>query len=883
MSQVTLDHLRCEYLSNPLGIDEREPRLSWIMLSEERGQRQTAYQILVASSQEQLAADTGDVWDSGQVMSDQSAHIVYCGLPLKTGQRCWWKVRVWDMDGQPTAYSDPAWWEMGLLEDGDWRAEWIGSGEAERANLQPSAYLRRKFSLDKPIREARIYATAKGVYELRLNGTRVGDAVLSPGWTDYDTRIQYETYDVTDLLRPGANAIGAILGTGWYCGYIGYDNHCKVYGSRPQLLLQMHIRYADGSESWLVSGGGWRATTNGPIRYSDLLMGEYYDARLEMPGWDAPGYDDSAWEQAAVQPRNRLLLVADRAEPVKITQELTPQSITRIDDTMVVVDMGQNMVGWLRLRVQGEAGTTITLRFAEMLNPDGTVYTENLRDAKQTDTFILRGGELEVFEPRFTFHGFRYVEIVGYPGTPALGDVTGCVVHSAASPSGTFACSNEMVNQLHRNITWGQRGNFLSVPTDCPQRNERLGWLGDAQVFVRTACYNMDVAAFFTKWLIDVADAQSRNGAFPNVAPRLARLEDGAPAWGDAGVIVPWTIYRMYGDTRVIECQWESMTRWMDYLEQGSPGLLWVGRLTRNYGDWLSIKADTPKEVLSTAYFAYDAALMADMARAIGREAEAERYQGLFERIKAAFIQAYVAPDGRIRGDTQTVYAMALHMNLLPDNLRAAAASHLAANIAERDGHLSTGFVGVGYLCPALTENGYPDVAYRLLTNETFPSWGYSIRQGATTIWERWDGWTQEKGFQDKGMNSFNHYSLGSVGQWLFHSVAGIEIGQPGFKHIVIRPRIGALSYAQGEYQSLYGTIRSAWAVEDGLLRLSVTIPPNTTGTVHIPSSSPTDIQENGIPIAQVSGIRRVEDTADGAVLAVGAGHYEFTSPYTNH
>ena len=443
------------------------------------------------------------------------------------------------------------------------------------------------------------------------------------------------------------------------------------------------------------------------------------------------------------------------------------------------------MVGWVRLKVEGEAGTEVTLRHAEALNPDGTVYTTNLRSARQADTYILKGEGEEVYEPRFTFHGFRYVEVTGYPGEPPLGAITGRVVHSATPPAGSFECSSPMVNKLQENIVWGQRGNFLSVPTDCPQRDERLGWTGDAQVFVRTAAFNMDVAAFFEKWMVDVQDAQSPEGAFPDVAPLLRGsglidLRWGAPAWGDAGVIVPWTIYRTYDDTRIVERHYSAMARWMEYLYEANPDLIRKNRMGNNYGDWLSPKGDlTPKDLLATAYWAYDAKLMAEMAGATGRSDDAREYRDLNENIRAAFEETYVSPDGRIKGDTQTGYLLALHMDLLPEELRSAAAEHLVRTIEREDWHLTTGFAGVGYLCPVLTEAGYTDVAYRLLENETYPSWGYTVKNGATTIWERWDGWTEENGFQSPNMNSFNHYSLGSVGEWLYRYVAGIDLGEP--------------------------------------------------------------------------------------------------------
>jgi alpha-L-rhamnosidase len=600
---------------------------------------------------------------------------------------------------------------------------------------------------------------------------------------------------------------------------------------------------------------------------------------MELTGWDMPDYDASVWSSVDVQPRMSVpALVADRAEPVRVTKHLAPRSITQVGDAYVC-DMGQNMVGWVRLRAQGAAGTQITLRFTEMANPDGTVYTENLRAARQTDVFILKGNRVEVFEPHFTFHGFRYVEITGYPGVPTVEDVVGCVVHSDAPLAGSFTCSNPMINQLAQNIQWGQRGNFLSVPTDCPQRDERLGWLGDAQVFARTATYNMDVAAFFTKWLVDIEDAQAFSGAFPNVVPKLARLEDGAPAWADAGVIIPYTVYLMYGDTRILERCWNGMVRWMEYLQQANPGHLWIGRRTRNYGDWLSINADTPKDLLATAYYAYDAALMAKIAEVLGRSNDAEKYRSLFEAIKIAFIRAYVEPDGRIKGNTQTAYVLALHMNLLPDELRAAAALYLVEDILAKGGHLSTGFIGVSYLCPTLEANGYPDIAYRLLTNETFPSWGYSIKQGATTIWERWDGWTEDKGFQTPKMNSFNHYSLGSIGQWLFQAVAGIEPEKAGFEHIRLRPRIGGgLTHVQAEYNSIRGKIRVHWQVDEDVLTLNVTVPANATATLFLPARSVDDVTESGLPIGQVLGVSFLHQEGVTSVFALLSGDYTFSS-----
>ena len=893
--------LRCEYRTNPLGIGERLPRLSWALESEGRAQTQSAYRILVAGNEEGLEAEESLLWDSGRVESDRSVGIEYEGEELRSGSRCLWKVRVWDGAGNSSPYSEPAVFELGLLERSDWEGTWISLGEGppedheppsgdqydDLANgLTPSPYLRKEFQLENPVRRARLYATARGVYEPYVNGQRVGEDVLAPGWTDYRERIQYQTYDVTRLLAQGQNALSAVLGDGWYAGFVGFDPKRRGahYGSEPRLLAQLEVEYADGTTQTVVSDGSWKSST-GPILYSDFLVGESYEARREMAGWSEPGFDESEWYPVGVEELGSTPLVAQPDEGVRVTEEVPAKAVTQPKTGVYVFDMGQNMVGWVRLKVEGEAGTEVTLRHAEALDPDGTIYTTNLRFARATDRYVLKGGGEEVYEPRFTFHGFRYVEVTGYPGEPPLEAITGRVVHSATSPAGSFECSSTMVNSLQSNIVWGQRGNFLSVPTDCPQRDERLGWMGDAQIFVRTAAFNMDVAAFFEKWMVDVEDAQSPGGAFPDVAPLFgerseAFLKKGSPAWGDAGVIVPWTIYKTYDDTRIVKRHYDAMRRWMEYVREANPDLLRRNKLGNNYGDWLSPKGDyTPKDLLATAYWAYDARLMTEMAEAIGRREDAKGYEELFKGIRGAFNEAYVAPDGRIEGDTQTCYVLALHVGLMPEELRPAAAEHLVRAIEREDWHLSTGFVGVGYLCPVLTEAGHSDVAYRLLGNETYPSWGYTIRNGATTIWERWDGWTEENGFQSPNMNSFNHYSLGSVGEWLYRYVAGIDLDPQtaGYGRIVIHPRPGGgLRYARGEYDSVRGKIVSAWSIEGERFNLGITIPPNTTATVHVPAEDGAGISESGKPVEQAEGVKVLRMDEDGIILAVGSGDYEF-------
>jgi len=894
-TELKAAQLRCEYLKNPLGIDVTRPRLSWVLESTVRGQKQTAHRIIVASDEENLNKNKGDLWDTGKVKSDRSNQIAYEGKTLHSRQRCYWKVCVWDKDGVKSDFSAPSCWTMGLLEDDDWKASWIAmdrkpiSGKPkDLAPGPPPPWFRKTFALDKPVKRATVYITARGIYRLHINGKPKGEDVFAPEWTDYNKRIQYRTYDVTSALTHGNNAVGAIVGDGWYSGYLGWRKQRGNYGLQNSLLLQLEVDYEDGTSQTIVTDDSWRCS-EGPIVSSDLLMGEYYDARKEMQGWDTAKYDDKAWAPVILVEKPQAILVAQTSEPVRLTEYITPVNITEPKKGVYVFDLGQNIAGWAKLKAQGKAGTKITLRFAERLDSTGNIYTANLRQAKATDTCMLKGQGIEIFEPHFTFHGFQYVEVEGFPGIPTKDAITGCVVHSASPPAGNFKCSNPMVNKLFENTTWGQRGNYISIPTDCPQRDERLGWMGDAQIFIRTATFNMDVAAFFTKWMVDVEDAQSEEGAFPDFAPRLKdkalmRFE-GAPAWGDAGIIVPWTIYRVYGDTHIIEKHWGAMTKWMDFILEANPDLIRRKKVGNNYGDWLSIRANTLKTLIGTAYWAYDAKLMSLMAGVIGREKEANQYDKIFQNIRVAFQKAFVRAEGQIRGATQTGYLLSLAMDLVPEELRSKSAEHLVENIKKRGWHLSTGFVGAGYLNPVLTQMGYADVAYRLLLNDTFPSWGYSIKQGATTIWERWDGWTEEKGFQNPGMNSFNHYAFGSIGEWLYRFVAGIDLDPeiPGYKHFRIKPFPGrGLEFAEAEYNSIHGKIISGWKLGGGKITMNVTIPPNTTAIVFVPTSDASKITESGNSAADSEGVKffRVENGA--AVFKVSSGTYTFTSAFNN-
>jgi alpha-L-rhamnosidase len=740
----------------------------------------------------------------------------------------------------------------------------------------PVPYLRKAFEAPGAIRQARLYVTALGLYDLRLNGRPVGDHVLAPDWTDYRKRVRYQVYDVTSLLHGGANALGAKLGGGWFSGHIG-NGGFQYFGKQPAFLAQLEITGADGQVETIVSDASWKWHESA-IQSSDFMQGEDFDARREIQGWDEPGLDERQWQPVAIRSEGNREFDAQVMEPVRELAELKPLKVSEPEPGHWVYDLGQNMVGVARLKVSAAAGTRITLRHAEMLNPDGTIYITNLRGAPSVDHYVCRGGGTEVWQPRFTFHGFRYVEITGLTGKPNTGVVTGVVIGSDNPRTGTFVCSDPRINQLQSNIQWGQRGNYVSVPTDCPQRDERLGWMGDAEVFVRTATYNADVASFFTKWLVDVDDGQTASGSFADVSPNTMGA-NGVPAWGDAGVICPWTIYEVYGDKRILERHLPAMTRWVNYLEQHSDGLIRDRDRGNDYGDWLSIGADTPKDLIGTAFFAYSTHLVANSYRALGRTAEADKYEQLFERIKTAFDQRYLAADGRLKGDTQCDYAMALKFGLLPAEMRPRAARYLQADIQAKGGHLSTGFVGVSYLLPVLTEAGAEDTAYELLRQDTFPSWLFSVKHGATTIWERWDGWTPEKGFQDPGMNSFNHYSLGSCGEYLFGGIGGIRPASPGFKTIQIRPAIHAgLDWAKTRFDSIHGTIATDWKREGKRVELTLVVPANTTATVWLPATDVSTVTESGRPASQAEGVKFLQ-AADGlASFEVGSGTYKFAA-----
>jgi alpha-L-rhamnosidase len=889
--------LTCEQVQAPLGIDEPRPRLSWKLVSARGGDAQTAYRLRVALRPGDLGDPDRLLWDSGRVEADDSLDGVYDGPPLQSSTRYHWRVTLWDAQGEE-AGSAESWFETALLHPDEWVAAWIGRDPAMQAAMDPPGdddrsertrwlaprpHLRRSFSLAERPWRARAYVTARGLYELRLNGHRVGDAELAPGWTDYRRRVLYQTYDVTDLLGQGENVVGAVLGDGWWSGYVGFDpgRHARHYGDAPQLLVQLVLDFPGGSRRVVASDGAWRERS-GPIRYADLLMGERYNARQELPGWDRPGYDDGDWAAAAVLDRDTSVLQAAPDPPVRVVEDLAAVSVRRCGDGRFIVDLGQNMVGRVRLRIRGASrDQRLRLRHAEVLDGDGELYVANLRSAEATDVYVCAGESVEVFEPRFTFHGFRYVEVSGYPGELRGDDVVGRVLASDTPWAGEFACSDPMVTRLQANIRWSQRGNFVAVPTDCPQRDERLGWLADAQVFLPTACRNADVGSFMARWMRDVVDAQDADGAFPDVAPKVGVDSEGAPGWGDGGVIIPWQLYRAYGDTRVLERCFDAMVAWVEHIHRHNSDLIWRNRVGRHYGDWLAVDAHTPGEVLATAWFARSAELVAAAAEVLGRDEAAKRYRDLHAAVRDAFADAFVDEGGHVAGDTQTGYLLALAFDLLPRHLVGAAVGHLVADIQARDRHLTTGFMGLALLCPVLCEHGHADLAYALLHQDSYPSWGYAIVHGATTIWERWDGWTAERGFQTPAMNSFNHYALGSVGDWLYGRVAGID-QQPGsvaYRQLLLRPTPGGrLDWARAWQETPRGRVECGWRLDGDRIGVDVQVPPGTTALLHLPTRDPASVRESGAAAAQSPGVQVVDHAPAALVVALAPGSYHFTA-----
>lgn len=888
MGNLQVTALKCEYRTNPLGIGARNPQLSWQIESDRRGTLQRGYQIIVANEDSDF---TNPVWDTGYVASDQSIQIVYGGQELLSRARYFYKVRVWDNLGRESAWSEIACWEMGLLDQGGWQAEWITPHESEVApQSEPAFLIRKQFEVVRDVRSARLYATAAGVYELYVNGARVSDELLAPGWTSYPTRLQVQTYDVTDLLHRDGNGIGILLGDGWYRSGMGFENKNFKYGERRAALAQLHIQYKDGTEDIVATDSTWKAST-GAIQYATIYHGETYDARLEQAGWSSANFRDDEWCATQVCTDVSFdVLVPQENAPTRVTETIRPIAyfVTPAGDH--VLDMGQNMVGRMRFTVTAPAGTQIELKHAEVLDKEGNIYFGNLRPAKQVVTYIAKGNGPETYAPYFSFMGFRYVKVEGFPGQEnglSLDAFVGEVMHTDMEPTGDFECSDARVNQLQSNIRWGQRGNFLDVPTDCPQRDERLGWTGDAQVFISTALFNYQGGPFFTKWLHDMKAEQRPNGGIPFVVPDVVGGENSA-AWGDAAVICPWTVYQYYGDKRLLAEQYESMKGWISYIRsQGDQEYLWNTGF--HFGDWLALDAKensyigaTPVALVATAYYAYSTRIVRDAARALGHEEEAQAFDELYQGVIQAFRDEFITKNGRIAAPTQTAHILALVFDLVDEEVRTRVAKDLNEMILDNDYHLSTGFVGTPYLCFALSNNGYHETAVKLLLQESYPGWLYSVSKGATTIWEHWDSIKSDGSFWSDDMNSFNHYAYGAIGDWMYRKIAGLDMNTsvPAFKCIHIEPMFGmnSLTYAKAAHISLYGRIESGWQVNKGQIQVKVRIPANTTAEVILTGAAIGSLKEGGISLdISIPGIQAISNVAQGVSVLLGSGDYTFT------
>lgn len=912
-------NLKTEYKVNPV-IEVEHPRLSWELTDVTRNQVQTAYQIIVSSSLEKSNNRVGDVWDSGKIKSNQTNQIEYAGKDLEKSKIYYWIVKAWDKENKPSAWSQVAKWETGLMGKQNWQAKWIGNdltalGKGEIYHLPPAPYFRKQVNIKGEIKKARLYVTSLGLYEFYINGKRIGKDYFTPGWTDYNKRVYYQTYDVTGTVKNGANTFGSLISEGWYAGYLGYSLLVKnpvvknFYGEVPLLKAQIEIEYTNGKKETISTDGSWKSSYGAMVE-ADILNGETYDARLEFKDWNKPGFNDLAWKNAQVYPdKSERKIEIYPGNPLQIFTELKPKSITTKEEGKYIFNMGQNFAGNVRLKVKGKAGDKIVMKYGEVLFPNGDLMTENLRMARATDTYILKGDPNgETYMPRFTYHGFQYVEVSGFKQKPTLDAVTGVVLTSMTPEVGSFVTDNKMINQLYHNITWTQRSNYFDIPTDCPQRDERLGWTGDAQAYVKSATFNTDISAFFTKWLVDLNDAQRADDTYPIYAPapNLRVTDTYSPGWSEAGIICPYTIYKTYGDKKVIEKFWPNMQAYLQFLETKSKGEYVFKEASfedinpkGGFGDWLSIGKKTPPDLLATMYYGYVASMMAEMATAIGKTSDAKKYELVFSKIKEAFLKHYSDADGKFKtnaeaygngegyvdgdmgftGNTQTAYANAIYMDLLNPKLEEKAGKWLVELIENNGGKLSTGFLGVKPLLPSLSESGHSDEAYKLLLSTTYPSWGFEVINGANTIWERWNSYIKGTGFTNNaGMNSFNHYAFGSINEWFFGNAAGIKTDEAGYRTFTLKPEIAkeGIGMVKANYHSINGDIISSWKKEGNYILFHFEVPVNTKAEVFIPASRKDEVKENNQNLKSNDTID-IKGFTDGYLqLELGSGSYDF-------
>jgi alpha-L-rhamnosidase len=908
-AQLKVKNLLCENRVNPLGLDILNPRFSWQLVSDQRNEMQIAYEVRVGEKN-----GKEKIWNSGKQMSAQSLFVPYTGSSLKSAVTYFWQVRIWDNKGKVSDWSEKAFWQMGLLRETDWKAKWIESGSPADTVNGPALLFSKQFSAGKKIISATAFLTTHGMYEAFINGRKIGNDYLTPGWTSYNKRLQYQVYDVTNLLRKGKNAMGVNIGSGWYRTNLAWNNNRNLYGKKIALLLQLEINYSDGSNETIISDGSWKTSDQGPIRSSEIYNGEVFDARKEMVGWNEPGYNDLEWQSAIESSYPKNILLATYNEPVRMHESFQPARIFKTPRGEQVIDFGQNLVGWETMTIEGKTGDTIIVDHAEVLDKEGNFYTDNLRAAKARNVYVLKGGGKEFLRPHFTFQGFRYLRLKGFSGEIRGGKfnqkvelsnsshtgsprsvafISASTLYSDMKPTGKFECSNPLLNQLQHNIQWGQKGNFLDVPTDCPQRDERLGWTGDAQAFSRTAGYNMDVHNFFSKWLKDVEADQSEDGRVPFVVPNvLGDTAGGSAGWADASTIIPWNMWLIYGDPKILEDQYTSMKSWVAFMQYHSKDYLWNTGF--HFGDWLFYHpaddndgraAVTDKYLIAQCFFANSTQLVLNAAKVLNKPDDVQYYSGLLRHVKDAFLKEYVTSSGRLVSGTQTAYVLALQFDMMPENLRQQAAQRLVVNVRDYNNHLTTGFLGTPYLCHVLSRFGYDTIAFKLLLQETYPSWLYPVKMGATTIWERWDGQKPDSSFQTPAMNSFNHYAYGAIGDWMYRNITGLDTYEEGagYKKIRIQPRLGGdLSYASADLETGYGKLSVHWRIADGKFIMDVEVPANTSASIYVLAATAEHIMENGHPVSVSKEIKVSGKEGNFIVLQTGSGNYHFSTDYTN-
>ncbi|MCS7112010.1 MAG: family 78 glycoside hydrolase catalytic domain [Ignisphaera sp.] len=888
---------RVEFSVNPLGIDEPRPRFSWTPIHSERGQLQKAYRIIVSSSYENALNGVGDVWDSGVVESDSNI-VEYSGAPLKSFTRYFWRVKWWDYFGRESSWSDVAWFETAVLDPGEWKGVWIGGGQL----------LRKEFYVDGDVAEARVYIAGLGYYELRINGMKIGDKALDPLWSEYNKRIYYSVYEATDAVKKGANAVAVMLGRGRYSQRFERGFLRVKYYDEPKLIFILRVKLTNGRTIELYSDETWRCVDKGPIMSDDIYNGFRYDARLEPLGWDKPGFDDSSWRQCSRVDLPKGVLVSSTTIPTtKIMAVIKPREVYSPNPNVYVFDFGQNITGWVRLRARGSSGAVVNIRYSEVINSDGTLNTKNLGAAEATDAFILRGNGVEVLEPKFTYHGFRYAEVSGSIAPPSLDDIEAVVVHAELEPRGSFVCSNKLLNDIHRLVLWSLKGNLTNgVQTDCPQRAERMGWLGDAWLSSDAAVLNFNMVRYYEKIVSDIIDSQREDGSIPDVVPPYWELYPADPAWGTAFIYIPWVLYLYYGDRRVLERVFEYAKKWWDYLySRTKDGILYFGK----YGDWVPpgrVKntQDCPSEIISTWILYRDAKLLMRMAKVLGRVDDILYFESRVREIGEAFNRVFLHERDVLGrkvlgyysiytsaggtevylgspefGGSQTCLALPLAEDLVPKEKVGDILGALVHSIeVDWDSHFNVGILGMKYVPEVLARYGYTELAYRALTQETYPGFGYMIREGATTLWERWER------LAGSGMNSHNHHMFGSIDAWLYRRVAGIEVVEPGFKRFAVKPPVvGGLTHASAYLYTVRGLVAVHWSRSERMFKLDVAVPVGSTAEVHLPKmGKDIEVLEGGRAVWKAGGLTKVEGVLsareeDGRiVIEIGSGSYSF-------